>query len=332
MRTAFFKIVRLVIVVFIVTFLSFSMLKLQEAATGSTIIDKVAPFGSPAAKAKLRQQLHLNDPFFVQYGRWLGNAAQGDFGLKYTGTGDNASIGTRVSKIVGKQLPVSIELMIYAQLLALIIALPLGIYTAYKNGSIFDRVTNIVMFAMLAMPAFLAALALQIWAAKNPNAGLPTQYIGVGDFPLTPFTHENLTQMLLPTISLAVAQIAVYMRLLRSDMIATLQEDFITTAKAKGIPPRRVLLRHAFRPSSLTLLTVAGLNVGALIGGAIIVEQIFNLPGIGFELVRSILGSQVIETQAIIAIIAIIYVLVNFLVDILYTVLDPRIRHARAIA
>ena len=332
MRTAFFKIVRLVIVVFIVTFLSFSMLKLQEAATGSTIIDKVAPFGSPAAKAKLRQQLHLNDPFFMQYGRWLGNAATGDFGLKYTGTGDNASIGTRVSKIVGKELPVSIELMIYAQLLALIIALPLGIYTAYKNGSIFDRVTNIVMFAMLAMPAFLAALALQIWAAKNPNAGLPTQYIGVADFPLTPFTHENLTQMLLPTISLAVAQIAVYMRLLRSDMIATLQEDFITTAKAKGIPPRRVLLRHAFRPSSLTLLTVAGLNVGALIGGAIIVEQIFNLPGIGYELVRSILGSQVIETQAIIAIIAIIYVLVNFLVDILYTVLDPRIRHARAIA
>ena len=332
MRTAFFKLIRLVIVVVVVTFLSFSMLKLQEATTGSTIIEKIAPFGSPAAKAQLSKSLHLDDPFFVQYGRWFVNAAQGDFGLKYTGTGDNATTGTPVSTIVGKELPVSIELMIYAQLLALAIALPLGIYTAYKNGSKIDKVTNVVMFAMLAMPAFLAGLALQVWAAKNPNAGLPTQYTGVGDFPLTPFTNENFTQMLLPTISLAIAQIAVYMRLLRSDMIATLQEDFITTAKSKGIPARRVLLRHAFRPSSLTLLTVAGLNVGALIGGAIIVEQIFNLPGIGFELVRSILGSQVIETQAIIAIIAIIYVLVNFLVDILYTVLDPRIRHARAIA
>ncbi len=332
MRTAFFKLIRLVIVVVVVTFLSFSMLKLQEATTGSTIIEKIAPFGSPAAKAQLSKSLHLDDPFIVQYGRWFVNAAQGDFGLKYTGTGDNATTGTPVSTIVGKELPVSIELMIYAQLLALAIALPLGIYTAYKNGSKIDKVTNIVMFAMLAMPAFLAGLALQVWAAKNPNAGLPTQYTGVGDFPLTPFTNENFTQMLLPTISLAIAQIAVYMRLLRSDMIATLQEDFITTAKSKGIPARRVLLRHAFRPSSLTLLTVAGLNVGALIGGAIIVEQIFNLPGIGFELVRSILGSQVIETQAIIAIIAIIYVLVNFLVDILYTVLDPRIRHARAIA
>ncbi len=332
MRTALFKVVRLLIVVFIVTFLSFSMLKLQEATTGSTIIDKVAPFASPQAKAKLKEQLHLNDPFFVQYGRWLGDAVQGDFGKKYTGTGNTATTGTPVSQIVNKKLPVSIELMIYAQLLALLFALPLGIYAAYKNGSVFDRITNVIMFAMLAMPAFLAALALQIWVAKNPNMGLPTQYIGIGDFPLTPFTSDNLTQMLLPTISLAIAQIAVYMRLLRSDMIATLQEDFITTAKSKGIPARRVLMRHAFRPSSLTLLTVAGLNVGALIGGAIIVEQIFNIPGIGDELVRSILGSQVVETQAIIAIIAIVYVLVNFLVDILYTVLDPRIRHARAIA
>lgn len=332
MRTALFKLVRLVFVVLVVTFLSFSMLKLQEATSGSDIISKIAPFGSPQAKAALREQLHLSDPFFVQYGRWLGNFVTGDFGLKYTGTGDSAATGTPVSEIVKKELPVSIELMIYAQLLALLVALPLGIYTAYKNGSFFDRSTNVLMFAMLAMPAFLAALLLQIWVANNPNVGIPTQYIGVGDFPLSPFSSENWTQMILPTISLAVAQIAVYMRLLRSDMIATLQEDFITTAKSKGIPARRVLLRHAFRPSSLTLLTVAGLNVGALIGGAIVVEQIFNLPGIGYELVRSILGTQVVETQAIIAIIAVIYVLVNFLVDILYTVLDPRIRHARAIA
>ena len=332
MRTLLLKVVRLVFVVFIVTFLSFSMLKLQESTSGSDIVDKVAPFGSPEAKAKLRASLHLNDPFLVQYGRWLGDFVVLDFGLKYTGQGDSAASGTPVSEIVKKKLPVSLELMFYAQVLALLFALPLGILTAYRNGTLFDKGTNILMFAMLAMPAFLAALLLQIGAANNPVWGLPTQYIGVGDFPLNPFSSANWEQMLLPTISLAIAQIAVYMRLLRSDMIATLQEDFITTAKAKGIPARRVLLRHAFRPSSLTLLTVAGLNVGALISGAIIVEQIFNLPGIGDELVRSILGTQVVETQALIAIIAVIYVLVNFFVDLLYTVLDPRIRHARAIA
>jgi peptide/nickel transport system permease protein len=136
--------------------------------------------------------------------------------------------------------------------------------------------------------------------------------------------------MAMPAISLAVGQIAVYMRLLRSDMIATLQEDFITMAKSKGVSPRRVLWRHALRPSSLTLLTVAGLNVGTLIGGAVIVEVIFSLPGIGTLLFEAISARQYIALQSLVAIIAVGYVLVNFLVDVLYAVLDPRIRHARA--
>ena len=329
MRTAFFKLVRLVFVVLVVTFLSFSMLKLQERK--SDIVTKVAAFASQSEKERLSEEIGLKNPFFVQYGDWLWAFVQGDFGKTYTGGGEHIT-GVPVMDGVKKRLPVSLELMIYAQLLALLIALPLGIYAAYKNGSIFDRLANLTMFAMLAIPAFLAALLLQILAAKQPGLGLPTQYIGVGDFPLNPFSLENWKQMLLPTISLAIAQIAVYMRLLRSDMIATLQEDFITTAKSKGIPARRVLLRHAFRPSSLTLLTVAGLNVGALISGAIVVERIFGLPGIGGRLAEAILGTQSIEVQALIAVIAVIYVLVNFLVDILYTVLDPRIRHARAIA
>jgi peptide/nickel transport system permease protein len=138
--------------------------------------------------------------------------------------------------------------------------------------------------------------------------------------------------MILPTISLAVAQVAVYMRLLRSDMIATLREDFITTAQAKGIPNRRILFRHALRPSSLTLLTVAGLNVGALIGGAVVVEVIFALPGMGYALFQAIGAKQYVAMQSYIAVIAIVYVVINFVVDILYSVLDPRIRHARAAA
>jgi peptide/nickel transport system permease protein len=332
MRTLIFKIVRLVFVILIVTFLSFSMLKLQEATTGSNVVTKVAAFASPAEKARLSKEIGLDDPFFVQYFRWLGDFVQGDLGQTYTGGGSHIT-SVPVSDGVAKRLPVSLELMLYAQVLALIIALPLGIYSAYKAGSLFDRAANVSMFAMLAMPAFLVALVLQIYVAAEWHIwDLPTQYTGVGDFPLNPFTIENWKQLLLPTISLAVAQIAVYMRLLRSDMIATLQEDFITTAKAKGIPTRRVLLRHAFRPSSLTLLTVAGLNVGALISGALVVERIYGLPGIGSRLAETILGTQVIETQALIALIAVVYVVINFFVDLLYTVLDPRIRHARAIA
>jgi peptide/nickel transport system permease protein len=141
---------------------------------------------------------------------------------------------------------------------------------------------------------------------------------------------EHIRHMILPTITLAASQIAIYMRLLRSDMIATLQEDFIQMARSKGISDQRVLWRHALRPSSLTLLTVAGLNVGSLIGGAIVVEVIFSLPGLGTELANAILQRQYVALQSFVAIIAIVYVLVNFAVDILYTIVDPRIRHARA--
>ena len=330
MRTFALKLGRLVFVLLVVTFLSFWMLKLQERK--GDLVSTLAPFASPAEKARLREDIGLNKPFFEQYKDWVTNFVQGDFGKTYTGTGAHVT-GVPVSDGLWKRLPVSLELMLYAQVLALVIAIPMGVLTAYRSGTRFDRISNVLAFAMLAMPAFLAALLLVIYVAAQWHIwDLPTQYTGVGDFPLNPFTSENWKQMLLPTISLAVAQIAIYMRLLRSDMIATLQEDFITTAKAKGIPARRVLFRHALRPSSLTLLTVAGLNVGALIGGALVVERIFNLPGIGGRLAETILSHQLIETQALVAVIAVIYVLVNFVVDLLYTVLDPRIRHARAIA
>ena len=125
-----------------------------------------------------------------------------------------------------------------------------------------------------------------------------------------------------------IAQIAVYFRLLRSDMIGTLQEDFITMARAKGLKPRRILFRHALRPSSLTLLTVAGLNVGTLISSAVIVEQIYGIDGMGLKLVRAVLSREYVAAQSFIAVIGILFVLINFLVDFLYTVLDPRIRHA----
>jgi peptide/nickel transport system permease protein len=140
---------------------------------------------------------------------------------------------------------------------------------------------------------------------------------------------EHLRRMALPVIALAVGQIAAYMRLLRSDMIATLQEDFITMAKSKGISPSRVLWRHALRPSSLTVLTVAGLNVGTLISGAVVIEVIFSLPGMGTLLAEAVFSRQYIALQSLIAIIAVGFVLINFLVDLLYSVLDPRIRHAR---
>jgi peptide/nickel transport system permease protein len=154
----------------------------------------------------------------------------------------------------------------------------------------------------------------------------------VGYVPFTENPAENIKDLFLPALSLAVAELAVYMRLLRTDLISTLQEDYITMAKAKGISSRRVLLRHAFRPSSFSLVTVAGLNMGRLVGGAFVIEVIFALNGIGRYIYTAILSRDYIPVQGGVVVVAVAYVLINFCIDMLYAVIDPRIRHARAIA
>lgn len=317
MRVIGTKVIRLVVVLLIVTFFSFALVKLLGDP-----INQVIPFGTAHEKARLRHDLHLDAPLVTQYTTWLKNLFRGDFGNYYNPSPQP------VADVLRDAVPVSLELMLYAQVLALVVAIPLGVVTAYRVGTRFDRITNALAFGLLALPNLVLALVLAIYVGARWKL-LPTQS-NVAPFPLSPF--DNWRYMLMPTVSLAAAQIAVYMRLLRSDMIATLQEDFITTAKSKGISNTRILWRHALRPSSLTLLTAAGLNVGALIGGAVVVERIFNVPGMGTRLTEAILGHQYVAVQSYVALIAIFYVVVNFVVDALYSVLDPRIRHARAIA
>jgi peptide/nickel transport system permease protein len=310
------RLAHLVVVLFCVTL----FVALLTAMLPGDPVDAIAGFASPEQKEALREDLGLDDPVYVQYGRWIGDFVTGDLGGYYSVTGERP-----VMDRVRDSLPVSLQLMLYAQVLALIIAIPAGVFTAYRAGSRSDKAANATAFGMLAIPNFALALVL-------------AYYVGVqlGWLPVSGYVKpsedlvEHIRRMALPAISLAVGQVAVYMRLLRSDMIATLQEDFITMAKSKGLSPSRVLWRHALRPSSLTLLTVAGLNVGTLIGGAVIVEVIFSMPGIGTLLYEAIQARQYIALQSLVAIIAVGYVLVNFLVDVLYAVLDPRIRHARA--
>jgi peptide/nickel transport system permease protein len=310
------RLVHLLVVLFFVTL----FVALLTSMLPGDPVDAIAGFASEEQKDALRADLQLDDPVPVQYGRWLGNFVTGDLGNYYSVTG-----GRPVMDRVRDSLPVSLQLMVEAQVLALVIALPLGVFTAYRAGSRFDKSANAAAFGLLAIPNFALALVLAYYVGVQLG-WLPVSGYVAPDEDLV----EHLRRMAMPAIALAVGQIAVYMRLLRSDMIATLQEDFITMAKSKGISPRRVLWRHALRPSSLTLLTVAGLNVGTLIGGAVIIEVIFSLPGLGTLLFEAITARQYIALQSLIAIIAVGYVLLNFLVDVLYAVLDPRIRHARA--
>jgi len=308
------KLLQLVITVILVTLFASFLLELLPGDP----VEVLVPFGSDEQRQLVREETGLDQPFLVRYGNWLGGFVTGDMGNQYT----VSSTRPVVDRVTTSLWP-TVLLMVYAQTLALVIAIPVGVIAAYRQDTWFDRLSNTSAFAMLAIPTFALGFVLQYYI------GVKLGWADTGGYKSpTQDLAGHVRSMILPTITLAVGQVAVYMRLLRSDMIATLQQDFITMAKAKGITTKRILFRHALRPSSLTLLTVAGLNIGTLIGGALIIEVVFNIPGLGYLMGEAIATRQIVMFQSLVAIIAIFYVFVNFCVDILYTVLDPRIRHA----
>ncbi len=310
----------LALVLFLVTLFTALLLSMLPGDPVDTLVPLAASEQADAQKAELRHELNLDDPLPVRYAAWLGDFVTGDFGNYYRVSG-NDPVGDRVSAA----LPVSLQLMVYSQILALLLAVPLGVITAYRSGTRFDRAANTTAFALLSLPNFVLGLVLAYYVGVFLGWLPPNGYEEFSEDPV-----QHIRYMTLPTITLAAAQVGVYMRLLRSDMIQTLQEDFIQMARSKGISDRRVLWRHALRPSSLTLLTVGGLNVGTLIGGALVIEVLFSLPGMGQALFEALSQRQYVALQSFVAILSVLYVLVNFTVDLLYTVIDPRIRHARA--
>jgi len=312
MRNLSRRVIQLVVVLFLLSVVAFFSIRLLPGDPAELL-----GFGADKAKVEeIRVALGLREPVVKQYGMWASDFVTGDFGKYYRAAG-NPTDDVKTS------LPVSLQLMLYTQLVALLIAIPLGVFTAYKANSVFDKGANILAFLGLSIPAFVVGFLLkQVFVFQLD--WLPER----GWIPLSDSVSGHLESAILPVATLVIAQIAVYFRLLRSDMIGTLQEDFITMARAKGLKPRRILFRHALRPSSLTLLTVAGLNVGTLISSAVIVERIYGIDGMGLKLVRAVLSREYVAAQSFIAVIGILFVLINFLVDFLYTVLDPRIRHA----
>jgi peptide/nickel transport system permease protein len=273
---------------------------------------------TPENVAALRRDMGLDQPLWWRYLSWLGHVLQGDLGRSFR-------TGQTVLQAVAERIPVSLELMLMAEFIGLLIGVPLAIACAARAGGAFDRFMTGSAFAMLSMPSFLMAILLIYLFAVELHWLPATGYV--------PFTEEplnNLRFFVLPALTLALAEWPGIMRVLRSDMIATLQEDYIALAKAKGLKPARILFVHALKPSSLTLVTVTGINIGRLLGGTLIVETIFALPGIGRLLVGAIYTRDLVILQGVVLLVACGFVIVNFIVDMLYAVLDPRIRHGHA--
>jgi peptide/nickel transport system permease protein len=309
------RLVYLIPVVLAVTALTFLVANLLP---GDLAIAMLGDQATPENVAALHQKLGLDLPLWQQYLHWLSGILTGDFGTSYR-------TGETVLHAIAGRLPVSVELLVIAEVVGLLVGVPLAILCAVRPGSAFDRAVSGIAFGTLSVPPFMLAILLIFLFALRLGVLPATGYVAFGDDPL-----GNVRCMVLPGATLALLEWPAIMRVLRSDMISTLQEDYIAMARAKGLSSRRILLVHALKPSSLTLVTVVGLNIGRLIGGAVIVETIFALPGVGRLLVESIYLRDFIILQGGVLIVAIGFVVVNFFVDLLYAALDPRIRHGRA--
>jgi peptide/nickel transport system permease protein len=308
------KIIHLILITFAVTALSFLFINLLPGDVADTIAG-----GSDstevdlAAVQAIREDLGLDQPIVVRYVAWIGGALRGELGKSY-------QTGQPVSDAIALRLPVTLQLLLTAQFLALLFAIPAGIISAYRAGRVADKVITTLTFVFLAAPSFIIAIVLAFLFAVLLHWFPATGYI-----PLTEDLFGNLRTFTLPAVTLALIEWPILSRVLRNDMIATLQEDYISLAKAKGLSDIYILFRHALKPSSFTLITIAGVQLGNLISGAVIVESIFALPGIGSLLVTSIHAREVLMVQGIVVLTAVAYVTINLAVDLLYGALDPRV-------
>ncbi|MFM9095016.1 MAG: ABC transporter permease [Acidimicrobiaceae bacterium] len=309
------RIAQLLIVLLLVTFGVSLLLRLIPVDLATILL----PAASEGERDILRAELGFDKGPIGYYLQWLGNFVQGDFGKIYFSGGTE-----EVSDHLRNAMPRSLLLMIYVQILSLSIAIPLGVLSAYRAGRRADKVISNSLFALSSVPNFAIALLLIIFVGVK-FAWLPT----LGYVPIAEGYWEHLKHMIMPVISLSLGLIATYTRLLRADMIAALREDYVTMAASKGLSDRRILWRHVFRPSSMTLLTSAALSMGGLIGGAIVIESIFATYGIGFEVFAAIAGRQYIALQSTVAVIALFYVFFNLVVDISSGFVDPRTRDRR---
>jgi peptide/nickel transport system permease protein len=315
---------RLVHIVLVLLLVSFALTFLVDLTPGDPAYSIIGDEATPEQVEQVHKDLHLDDSVPSRYWRWVSGIGTGDFGESYV-------TKRPVMDAITEALPATAELVILTILLSLAVAIPIGVYTAYRPDSRFDRFWVLVSSVFVSLPSFVVALVLvYVFALLLQN--FPVHFPATGWEKLTDSPGENFWYLTLPVLALSMQQIPQFARLLRADMIATLHEDYILAARSKGVSTRRILFRHALRPSSFSLVTLAGLNLGHLIGGAVIIETLFALPGIGALTVNSVLSKDVAVVQGVVMLVAIVYVVMNTLVDVTYGYLDPRVRLRKASA
>ncbi len=306
------RLVMLIGIIFVISVGSFYLIHLLPGDPAAVIL---GTGDSPSNRLKLYKLLGLNKSIFDQYFIWISNIVRGNLGISFISQ-------TSVASTIRAALPIDLEIMGLSQILAFALAIPLAMRSARKPDGLIDRLLGATSFTLLSIPPFIIIVLLVLFVSIKlgvPNIGVAS-YVSFGTNWIV-----NLESLALPAFTLAIGSFVVYYRVLRSDMIATLQEEFITMARSKGISQRRIMWRHAFRPSSVALLGAAGVNIGGLLAGGFVVQYLLAIPGLGYTLIAAINDSDYLLVQGIVLVVSVGVVLINFFFDFTINIVDPRI-------
>jgi peptide/nickel transport system permease protein len=302
------------LVMVVVSLLIFVVTRVLFPDPVQTIMGGQSSSATPEQLRQMTHELGLDQPLVAQYFDWLGNVLQGDLGRSF-----RTPIG--VGEAIAQRIPVTLELMVFSLLIALVLGTLLGVVAALLRGRWVDTVASGISVLALSLPNFFLGILLVYFFALKLRLLPSSGYVAFGQNPL-----GNLQLMTLPAFTLSMAYIGTFARYARALMLSVLSEDYVLRAHASGLDPRRVVVRHAMKNMMIPMVTVVGLNAAGLIGGAVVTESIFSLPGVGTLLTNSILGKDFPMLQGLILVITVGVVVLNLLVDLVYGVLDPRIK------
>ena len=308
------RVLLLIPTILIVCIIVFILMRKVPGDAVDIIVTRMVRSGQPVDAAAVRTRMGLDVPAVQQFFRWLWNVLRGDLGTSFF-------LNDTVMHVIGRQIPISLELGILTLIISNLISIPIGLYCAARQDSISDYAIRVVSVVLMAIPLFwIATLVLfypSVWWGYAP----PVQYVSLFKDPLT-----NMQMFLVPSILGALAQAGMQLRMVRTMILDTLRQDYVRTAYAKGVKRRRVLFHHAFRNAMIPVITIIGLSVAMLIGGNVILESIYNIPGIGNSLITALGQRDYPVVQGCVLVMAVFVMVINLIIDIAYKWIDPRVK------
>ena len=318
------RLLQAVLVMLTVAFIAFMLFQY----VGDPVTNLLGQDATPAQRQQLRVDLGLDQPFPVQFAKFVANAARGEFGL-------SLRQGRRVSALIAERLPATLELAVTAAVIALGVGIPMGVYAALRRNTFGAQLLMTVSLLGVSLPTFLIGILL-ILVFSVTLKWLPSfgrgDVVQLGAWSTGMLTADGWRHLVLPAVTLAVFQLTLIMRLVRSEMLEVLRTDYIKFARARGLPNRAVYFGHALKNTLVPVITITGLQLGALIAFAIITETVFQWPGMGLLFIQAVTFADIPVMAAYLCLIALIFVLINLVVDLLYFAVDPRLRAEKSAA